>query len=86
MIDRVFFEHPRSVGESYGEHLRIASGFGLTMMGAGLACIVHGIVPSLFVKTGSAAIDHLHGRMVRNRGRVPTSASTGPAMAENELA
>ena len=73
MFDRWFFEHPRSVGESYGEHLRVAGGFGVTMIGAGLACLIHAIVPGLFVKTGSSAIEHLHGRMVRNRRGGPAS-------------
>ena len=67
MIDRLFFEHPRSVDESYGEHMRAAGGFGVVMIGAGVACLVHALVPGLFVSTGSKAIDRLHDKMVRNR-------------------
>ena len=50
---RAFTEHPASVGESYGEHLFRAVCFGTRMMGAGLACVLHGVLPFLFVRTGS---------------------------------
>ena len=86
MIDRMLFEHPRSVDETYGEHLRVASGFGLTMIGAGMACMIHAVVPALFVKTGSAAIESLHGRMVCNRGLLSTTAPAALAPAGNEPA
>lgn len=69
MIKRIFLDHPRGVGESYGEHLRAAGGFGVTMVGAGFACLIHAIVPGLFIKTGSEAITRLHDRMVVNRRR-----------------
>jgi hypothetical protein len=64
---RAFTEHPASVGESYAEHLGRAVGFGMRMMIAGLACVVHGLLPFLFVQTGSRAISELNDRMVVNR-------------------
>ena len=79
MIERLFLEHPRSVGESYSEHLLTASGFGATMMLAGLACMLHGLVPVLFARTGSAAIERLHDRMVLNRRRTPIGQNANPA-------
>jgi hypothetical protein len=66
-INRLFNEHPASVGETYGEHFLHASSFGLHMILAGLACLVHGLLPFLFVRTGSAAITTLHTRMVTHR-------------------
>lgn len=66
---RAFTEHPASVGESYGEHLGRATGFGLRMVFAGLACLVHGVLPFLFQRTGSRAIAELNDRMVVNRRR-----------------
>jgi hypothetical protein len=65
----LFTSHPRSVGETYGEHLRSATGFGLTMLFAGLACLLHGVFPFLFERTGSNAIGRLYERMVVNRMR-----------------
>lgn len=66
---RLFTDHPASVGESYGEHMAVATSFGLHLIGAGLACLVHAVFPFLFVKTGSRAIATLHDRMVANRRR-----------------
>lgn len=64
-----FTEHPATVGESYGEHFVMASGFGFAMLRGGLACLVHAVLPFLFTRTGSAAITRLHDRMVTNRVR-----------------
>ena len=64
---RLFTEHPASVGESYGEHLFRAVYFGSRMVFAGIACVVHGVLPFLFVRTGSRAIADLNDRMVMNR-------------------
>ena len=68
-LRQLFREHPASVGETYGEHLRHATGFGLRMVLGGLACILHGVLPFLFVRTGSRQIATLHGQMVVNRGK-----------------
>lgn len=65
----LFRDHPASVGENYGEHLGMATGFGLRLIGAGLCCLVHGLLPFLFTTTGSDAIRDLHGRMIMNRRR-----------------
>ncbi|HEX4388239.1 MAG TPA: DUF6356 family protein [Steroidobacteraceae bacterium] len=66
---RAFTEHPASVGESYGEHMGRAACFGTRMMLAGLACLVHGVLPFLFVRTGSRAISELNERMISGRVR-----------------
>ena len=67
MVRRLFTEHPASVEESYGEHMANASYFGVRMLGAGLACLVHAVFPFLFVTTGSDTIRGLHGRMSARR-------------------
>lgn len=66
---RAFTDHPASVGESYGQHLGRATGFGLRMVCAGVACLVHGVLPFLFVRTGSRAITELNDAMVIRRRR-----------------
>ena len=72
---RLFTDHPQSVGESYGEHLVTASGFGLRMVLAGLACMIHALLPFLFVKTGSVQISTLHDKMLANRRRNPLTGA-----------
>lgn len=80
-LHRLFNGHPATVGETYGEHLAAASGFGLRMILAGIACLVHGLLPFLFTRTGSNAIGELHTRMVTNRRRV-SQATAIPARAD----
>ena len=48
------------------------------MMFAGLACLLHGLLPFLFVKTGSRAISELNDRMVVNRrvSRLPIASDS----------
>lgn len=74
-MNRLFTEHPQSVGETYVEHMGVAFGFGSRMVLAGLACLVHGLLPFLFVRTGSRTIGVLHDRMVANRVRKPAPES-----------
>lgn len=62
-----FTDHPASVGETYGQHFHHAGSFGVRMILAGFACLVHAVLPFLFVRTGSAAITELHRRMVTDR-------------------
>jgi len=69
MIKRLFTEHPESVGESYTEHLGMAFSFSAALFAGAVACLVHAILPFLFVKTGSNIIAGLHDRMVANRDR-----------------
>lgn len=65
----LFTEHPAAVGETYLQHLCSATGFAARMIGGGLACLLHGLLPFLFVRVGSATIDKLHDRMIVNRSR-----------------
>jgi hypothetical protein len=40
-------DHPRSLGDSYWEHQLHATRYGTALIAAGIACLVHGIVPAL---------------------------------------
>jgi hypothetical protein len=71
-LQRLFSEHPASVGETYWQHLLRASWFGSRMMLAAGACFVHAIFPFLFVKTGSTAITELHTAMLAGRRVAPS--------------
>lgn len=74
---RLFTEHPRSVGESYGRHLLFATRTGVTLVGAGLACIIHGVAPFLFERTGSTTIRRLNARL-EQRAAQPAAAPLSP--------
>jgi hypothetical protein len=77
-LQRLFTEHPASVGETYWEHLLRASWFSGKMLLAAGACFVHAIFPFLFVKTGSQAITQLYGVMVTNRRVAPKDVDLAP--------
>ncbi|WP_129791067.1 DUF6356 family protein [Sphingosinicella sp. CPCC 101087] len=62
-----FSDHPAAVGESYAEHLLAAARFGIRLIGAGLACLVHGLLPFLFERTGSNAVTALSSEMNARR-------------------
>jgi hypothetical protein len=77
-LAELFLEHPRALGESYWEHQRRASRFGATLIGAGAACLVHGLVPGMFQRTGSTAVRSLYEQMaassrIRPRRRTLTA-------------
>jgi len=65
-----FTDHPASVGESYVEHLGVATRFGLRMIAGGVGAVLHGVLPFLFTTTGSRTVAALHADMVRKRTAV----------------
>ena len=82
-----FTAHPHSVGETYGQHLRMAMGFAGAMFVASLACAVHALLPFAFERTGSNAITNLHRRMVTHRvgghSPLPVERSAGWVSSQN---
>lgn len=79
-LRRHFTEHPASVGETYGEHFRVASGFAGQLLMASAACALHAIVPSFCTKTGSTKICELHEKMTTG-ARAANAPEAVPAQA-----
>jgi hypothetical protein len=67
MFKKIFLDHPASLDESYGEHFAAAFGFGVAMVGGGLACIAHALIPQAFQTTGSGTVKRLYELMVAKR-------------------
>ena len=65
MADNPFTRHPNEVGESYGQHLTHAGGAGFKLLGAGIACLVHAVLPFLFVNTASNTIREMYRGMTK---------------------
>jgi hypothetical protein len=76
-LQRLFTEHPASVGETYRQHMARAAWFGVRMVLAGMACLVHAALPFLFVRTGSRAIEELNARMLATRRSAPSPVIGG---------
>ena len=54
---KMFLDHPASAGETYLQHGGRAIVLAFRMFGAGIAAVVHAIVPGLFTTTaGDVAI------------------------------
>jgi hypothetical protein len=68
MITRMFFDHPASIYESYGEHARFAFGFSVKLFVAAGAALVHSLIPCLFEKTASRIVGDLYAK-THNRGK-----------------
>ena len=75
MIDRLFLDHPRSLGMSWLEHGLGAARIGGEMIGAGAACIVHAVVPGWFTQTAGKTVERLHDHMVQRRAGAANPAS-----------
>ena len=61
--------HLSEAGESYGEHMLFALTVGFMSVGAGLACIVHALVPALCKHRCSETVRQLY-RLFENRGEL----------------
>jgi hypothetical protein len=68
MFRRLFLSHPQRSGESYLQHQRVALSFALPLLGAGLAAIVHALVPGMFERTAGDMIRKLHARLESRQG------------------
>ena len=62
---QAFIDHPASVNETYLQHMRFAGWFAMMLIGAGLAALVHAIIPPLFETTASRIIHRLHARIAQ---------------------
>jgi hypothetical protein len=74
-----FKDHPASVGETYFQHMGSAFGFAGRLLGASVACLLHGLFPFMFTRTGSSAVKRLHEDMIaarqrQGRGEPPSAA------------
>ena len=66
MVDRLFLEHPRSLGMSWAGHGLGAIKIGAELIGAGCAALVHAVVPGVFTQTAGKTVtriyDHIQSR------------------------
>ena len=68
-MNNPFTAHPRSVNETYVEHLGFAFPFGIKMIFGGVAATLHAIFPFLFVTTAGRLCDELQAMRQNSPGR-----------------
>ncbi|MEM7058639.1 MAG: DUF6356 family protein [Pseudomonadota bacterium] len=62
-FNQIFVDHPKSVDETYLQHMAFAGWFASRLFLAAGAATVHAIIPCLFEKTASQLINQMHHRM-----------------------
>ena len=67
MISRLFLDHPKSVEETYLQHMAFAAWFASRLFMAAGAAAVHALIPGCFEKTASRIVAELYAR-THNRG------------------
>ena len=73
-LRRLFIAHPASVGETYGEHMRVALSFAAPLAKAAGAALVHAFLPFLCETTASRTVKELHARITSRRPRASAPA------------
>jgi len=73
VADRLFLEHPRSLGMSWASHGVGAVAISATLVGAGLACLVHAVVPGFFTQTAGKTIDRMYRHMQQRKAGASNS-------------
>ena len=66
--------HLREAGEGYFEHLRFAALVGGMLVGAGIACVIHALIPAFCTRTASRTVERL-GRLFKDRMALPAVAA-----------
>ena len=64
---RLFTDHPRTLGMSWARHGAGAAKIGFVLVGAGIACLVHSIVPGWFTQTAGKTVTNIYGEMQRRK-------------------
>lgn len=69
LADRLFAEHPRSLGMSWAQHGSGAVKVGFQLIGAGCAALIHAVIPGIFGERASKTVirihDHIQGLNAR---------------------
>jgi len=60
-------EHLNSVHETYWQHLAFAIWFGVRLIGAGFAVLIHALCPAFFQTAGSGTVNALYEEMKRRK-------------------
>ncbi len=64
---RLFTEHPRSLGMTWASHGLGAMKISAELFGAGLACLVHAVVPGWFTQTAGKTVTRMYDHMQQRR-------------------
>ncbi|MFL6721046.1 MAG: DUF6356 family protein [Sphingomonas sp.] len=72
LVDRLFLQHPHSLGMSWAKHAGGAVKIGFQLIGAGFAALVHGAVPGWFTETAGRRVTETYHHIQKNRAASST--------------
>ena len=67
LFGRMFADHPRSLGMTWAGHGIGAVGISLRLIGAGIACLIHALVPAWFTQTAGRTVTTMHDEIVKRK-------------------
>jgi len=66
-VSRLFNDHPRSLGMTWASHGAGAAIIGVRLVGAGIACLIHSIVPAWFTQTAGRTVTDIYDDIARRK-------------------
>ena len=67
LADRLFIDHPKSLGMNWAAHGKGAAKIGGELIAAGGACLIHAIVPGWFTQTAGRTVDRIYSEMLQRK-------------------
>lgn len=67
LAGRLFVDHPRSLGMSWASHAAGAVKIGIALVGAGIAALVHALVPGLFTETAGRTVARVYNHIQQRK-------------------
>lgn len=61
--------HLAETGETYFQHMKFTMSVAGQLLLAGMAVVIHGLLPFLFTNTASRMIDRIHARIAARKAR-----------------
>lgn len=61
--------HLQHAGEGYWQHFRFATTFGLLAAAAGIAALIHAVIPAMCTSTASQIVRHL-AQLIEDRNKI----------------
>jgi Family of unknown function (DUF6356) len=75
LTQRLFLDHPHSLGMSWAQHGIGAVAIGATLVGAGVACLIHALVPGWFTQTAGKTVARMYDHIQKRKADAPDPES-----------
>ena len=66
-LGRLFNDHPRSLGMTWASHGAGAAVIGARLVGAGVACLIHSLVPAWFTQSAGRTVTDIYDDIAQRK-------------------